>query len=334
MISTMMNELIVSFDKKKKKSSFCLSPINLPTELLPDEVLVKSHYSSINYKDMLSCLGDPAITRKYPHRPGSDLAGIVIKSNNSNFKTGDAVYTCTFPLGTTIRGTIADFVQIDGSLLGKIPQDISAKYVMQLGTAGFTAGYSIQKALELIELRHKRILISGADTSTGLYIALILNSMGFTPSIIIKRSTSHWALDRISYSEILYTEDFAETNYFALQRERFDVIFDLLGGSVLPKILAFIHSHGICISIGNILGSNCHISLLPFFQRGASLVGINSESYPVEKRPVVWAFVKEHITEKDLDTLTYKIDFVDVPVYLERRLNKQVVPSGRVFIRF
>ena len=112
---------------------------------LPDEdVLVRVHYSSINYKDCMSCQGNPAVTRRFPHTPGLDAAGIVEQSSSPNFQVGDEVIICATPMGMNTPGGFGQYVRVPSSWLMKNVEGLSLEEAMAFGTAGYTAALSVE----------------------------------------------------------------------------------------------------------------------------------------------------------------------------------------------
>lgn len=117
-------------------------------EDIPDgKVLIRVEYSSLNYKDALSAKGNKGVTRKYPHTPGIDAAGTVEVSSSSLWKSGDQVLVTGFDLGMNTNGGFGQYIVVPESWIIKLPQGLSAKEAMIYGTAGFTAGLSVQALL-------------------------------------------------------------------------------------------------------------------------------------------------------------------------------------------
>src|SRR5665213_1826638 len=103
------------------------------------DVLVRVQYSSLNYKDGLAVAGKPGVIRKFPMVPGIDLAGIVEESSSPMWKKGDAVVLTGSGLSETIWGGYSGYACLDPPLLANLPEGMTARQAMAIGTAGLTA---------------------------------------------------------------------------------------------------------------------------------------------------------------------------------------------------
>ncbi len=149
-------------------------------DLPENDVLIKVSYSSLNYKDALSASGNKGVTRKFPHVPGIDAAGIVVKSNVSDFQEGDSVLVTGFDLGMNTWGGFGEYISIPAAWVVALPEGLSLKEAMSFGTAGLTAGLSVEKIIAAgITPDQGAIIVSGATGGVGSMATAILSKLGF-----------------------------------------------------------------------------------------------------------------------------------------------------------
>ena len=143
------------------------------------DVLVKVHYSSINYKDALSATGNKGITKKYPHTPGIDAAGEVVSSLDDKFKVGDKVIVTGYDLGMNTSGGFGQYIHVPSEWVVQLPEGLSLKESMIIGTAGFTAGISVLRLSALVKPSDGKILVSGATGGVGSVALSLLSKLGY-----------------------------------------------------------------------------------------------------------------------------------------------------------
>ena len=148
-------------------------------DLPPGDLLVRVHYSSLNYKDALSSSGNKGVTKAYPHTPGIDAAGKVVACETGLFKEGDAVIVTGYDLGMNTDGGFGQYIRVPSEWAVGLPDNLSMKEAMILGTAGFTAGLSVLKLSELVKPEHGKIIVSGATGGVGVLSISILRSFAF-----------------------------------------------------------------------------------------------------------------------------------------------------------
>src|SRR5574344_2146691 len=154
-----------------------------------NEILIKVNYSSLNYKDALSSIGHPGVTRVFPHITGVDVAGIVEESKSSIFKVGQRVVVTGYDLGMNTNGGHCEFVKVPASWIISTPQSISDKEIMSYGTAGLTAALSVQELLNNgLNPEDSSVLVSGSSGGVGSISIAILNKLGFNVVAITTKS--------------------------------------------------------------------------------------------------------------------------------------------------
>ena len=261
-----------------------LSTDNLPV----GEVLIQVHYSSLNYKDALSSTGNKGVTKNYPHTPGIDAAGIVISSLNEQFKAGDKVIVTGFDLGMNTSGGFGQYIRVPSAWVVKLPDGLTLKESMIIGTAGFTAGISVLRLCELVNPEDGNIVVSGATGGVGSVSLSLLSKLGYqTVAITGKESESDY-LRNLGASEIISRATFLAVDNRPLLSARYAGAIDTVGGRVLENILKTLLPLGAVTTCGSVSSTQLNTTVFPFILRGNTLIGISAQNYPVSLRKDLW----------------------------------------------
>ena len=294
--------------------------------------MIKVHYSSLNYKDILLCSGNLGLVRKYPHVPGIDAAGVVIKSNSKKFKVGEKVLVVARAMGISTFGGLSEYVKIPSQWVEKIPKELSLKKSMIFGTAGFTAQMAIFKLLNKgLKKNSLPILVSGSSGGVGSMAVFMLSKLGYKVSALTSNLKNSLFLKKIGANEIVDIKEFLSTPNMPLLKIRFSGIIDNLGGKIISVGLKQVAGDGQIISIGNVLDENIHTSLLPLILRGVKITGINAESASLVERKKIWKAISKVSNYNDLNFLYKECHLNDVVKYIEKiKSNKHF---GRIIIK-
>lgn len=270
-------------------NGFIRSIKNLDTDNLPaGEVLVRVKYSSLNYKDALSATGNKGVTRNYPHTPGIDSAGIVESSTSDLFNPGDKVIVCGYDLGMNTPGGFAEFISVPAEWVVKLPEGLSLKEAMILGTAGFTAGISVLKLANQISPEDGKIIVSGATGGVGSVSVAILSKLGYEVVAVTGKESDHDFLRKLGASEIISRSDFEAIPNKAILSANYAGGIDSVGGEFLVKMIKSTQLNGIVTTCGSVSSTDLNLTVFPFILRAVSLVGISAQNYPGKKRPELW----------------------------------------------
>ncbi len=260
-----------------------------PAELSPGDVLIRVHFSSLNYKDALSATGNRGVTRKYPHTPGVDAAGVVESSHAPQFNVGEKVICMGFDLGMNTDGGFAEFVRVPAEWVLKKPDGISLYETMQLGTAGFTAAQCVDRLLELGVTPDKgRVLVTGATGGVGSIAVALLRKAGFEIAGVTGKESEHPFLQQLGCTTILNRKQATGRPGVALLRERWAGVVDTVGGEILASAIKATRYDGVVTCCGNAASGDLPLTVYPFILRGVSLVGIDSASCPIARREAIW----------------------------------------------
>ena len=258
-------------------------------ELPQGEVLIKVAYSSVNYKDGLASIQEGRIVRTYPFVPGVDLAGIVAESSDSRFKTGDEVLATSYELGVSHYGGYSEYARVKADWVVPLPDGLTLKEAMALGTAGFTAALAIHQ-LEKNGLKPQNgpVLVTGASGGVGSIGINILSALGYTVAASTGKSSEHDYLMELGASEILSREETSAESNRPLEKERWAGSLDSVGGSTLAYLIRTTKYGGSIAAFGNTGGPNLNTTVFPFILRAINLLGIESVNCPMELRSQLW----------------------------------------------
>jgi acrylyl-CoA reductase (NADPH) len=258
-------------------------------ELPQGEVLIKVAYSSVNYKDGLASIPEGRIVRTYPFVPGVDLAGIVAESSDSRFKTGDEVLATSYELGVSHYGGYSEYARVKADWVVPLPDGLTLKEAMALGTAGFTAALAIHQ-LEKNGLKPQNgpVLVTGASGGVGSIGINILSALGYTVAASTGKSSEHDYLMELGASEILSREETSAESNRPLEKERWAGSLDSVGGSTLAYLIRTTKYGGSIAAFGNTGGPNLNTTVFPFILRAINLLGIESVNCPMELRSNLW----------------------------------------------
>ncbi|OKY75169.1 MAG: oxidoreductase [Desulfobulbaceae bacterium DB1] len=258
---------------------------------LPDhDVLIKVHFSSLNYKDALSASGNKGVTRRYPHTPGIDAAGTVVASRSDRVKPGDDVIVTSFDLGTKIPGGFGQYIRVPAEWIVPLPEGLSLFEAMVFGTAGFTAAQSVLKIVEHgVQTKDGKILVSGATGGVGSISVAILAKLGYEVAAVTGKSEEHDLLRRLGARHILSRQEATDTTNRLLLREKWAASIDTVGGEILATTIKSTRYGGIVTCCGNVASPALPTSVYPFILRGVTLSGIDSATCPFPIRCNVWS---------------------------------------------
>ncbi|MCC6864354.1 MAG: oxidoreductase [Rhodobacteraceae bacterium] len=318
--------------KKDDTGSTSASIQILDDQRLPaGDVMVAIEYSTINYKDGL-CLGTGGgLIRTYPHVPGIDFAGTVEASDDPRYAPGDRVVLTGWRVGETWWGGYAQKACVKADWLVPLPDAISTRQAMAIGTAGFSAMLAII-ALESHGLAHNQgeVLVTGAAGGVGSIAIALLAASGYQIAAVTGRPETEAYLRDLGATRIVPRADLAETVKKPLESELWAGAIDTVGGAMLARLLGQMKSNASVASIGLAAGADLPAKVTPFILRGVNLLGINSVTIPFEKRVVAWNRLAMELSMKKLETMIHPATLSDLPTLGEAILKGQV--QGRVVV--
>jgi putative YhdH/YhfP family quinone oxidoreductase len=288
-------------------------------DLSEGELLIKVHYSSLNYKDALSVSGNKGVTRNYPHTPGIDAVGTVVSSKSSKFKVSDEVIVTSYDLGMNTDGGFAQYVKVPAVWALKLPENLSMKEAMAIGTAGLTAGMSVLRLSEIVKPEDGPIVVSGSTGGVGSVSLRILKKIGYKTVAITGKEAENEFLKNLGADEVIKREDFENMANRPLLKPVYAGGIDTVGGVILENIIKSTSPMGGVTCCGNVASPKLDLTVFPFILRGVILIGVDSQNYPMRYREQVWEKLSnawkmdglsEASTEITLNELKEKIDLM------------------------
>ena len=280
-------ELVVS---KTDEKTFTREITERSISDLPEgEVLIRVHFSSLNYKDGLSCIGNPGVTRNYPHTPGIDASGKVTESSDSRFKEGDSVIVTGYDLGMNTSGGFGEYIRVPADWVVPLPEGMTFKEASIYGVAGFTAALSVD-ALQKhgVSPEQGEIVVTGSTGGVGSVSVALLSLLGYTVVASTGKKEESEFLQRLGASEIISREEVNDESKKPLLRERWAGAVDTVGGTTLAALLKAAKRGGAVAATGLVASSELSTTVFPFILRGVSLLGIDSGFTPTKLRLEIW----------------------------------------------
>lgn len=309
-----------AFRVEEHEGNYISSIKDMPfTDLQKDEILIQVHYSSLNYKDALSASGNKGVTKNYPHTPGIDAVGTVVSSESPKFRVSESVIVTSYDLGMNTDGGFAQYVKVPAAWAVKLPENLTMKEAMTIGTAGLTAGMSVLRLSEIVQPEDGPIVVSGATGGVGSISLGILKKMGYKTVAITGKETAVSFLKSVGADEVILREDFEKMDKKPLLKPIYAGGIDTVGGVILENIIKCTRAMGAVTCCGNVASPKIELTVFPFILRGVTLIGIDSQNYPMRYREKVWeklsnAWKTDQMTatatEIPLTALNEKIDLM------------------------
>ncbi|MGO4371109.1 oxidoreductase [Paenibacillus sp. 2TAB19] len=289
---------------------------------LPEgDLLVKVAYSSVNYKDALACKTGSNIVRSYPFVPGIDLAGVVVSCENGRYRAGEEVLITGYGLGVSHYGGYSEYARVPSEWAVKLPEGLTMKAAMALGTAGFTAALSLYE-LERDGLRPDKgsMLVTGASGGVGSIAVAIASRLGYEVTASSGKADMGDYLLGLGATRVVSREEIVSQSSAPLGKQLWAGAIDCVGGKTLASIIASLNYGGAVAASGMTGGIDLPTSVYPFILRGVRLIGIDSVMADMEKRLRVWELLAGRYKLDKLDAMSEVIELEQVAAYTKRML--------------
>ncbi len=301
-------------------------------DLPPGDVLVRVNYSSLNYKDVLSAIGNKGVTKQYPHTPGVDAAGLVEESMSPDFKPGDEVIVTSYDLGMNTPGGFGQYIRVPAGWVVKRPDNLTLRESMIYGTAGFTAALSVFRLINAgVTPDQGRVLVSGATGGVGSIAVAILAKEGFHVAAVSGRPETREYLREIGAQDIISTEEATDTSGKPLLKGLWAGSVDTVGGPILATTIKSTNYGGVVTCCGNVASPDLPLNVFPFILRGVSLIGIDSQNCPMDMRLKVWHKIAVNWKLAHLERLTSETDLAGLSEQIDLILNRK--HRGRTIVK-
>ena len=320
-----------AFVVEEKEGAFTGHIKNRSVDDLPDnDLLVKVYYSSLNYKDALSANGNKGVTREYPHTPGIDAAGTVVNDASGKFNVNEPVIVTGYDLGMNTDGGFAEYIRVPSEWAVRLPESLTMKEAMMLGTAGLTAGMSVMRLIETVKPDDGNIAVSGATGGVGALSIGILSKLGYAVSAISGKEQEREFLLELGAQEVLPRQDYEAENTRPLLKAAFAGVIDTVGGNILANLIKSTRPMGVVTCCGNAASPNLDLTVFPFILRGVSLIGIDSQNCPMAEREIIWKKLAGEWKPENLQELCREISLDELPESIERMLSGKL--KGRTVV--
>lgn len=299
--------------------------------LPPGEVTVAVEYSTLNYKDGMILNGLGRLVRKYPHVPGVDFAGTVASSESPDYKPGDKVILTGWRVGEAQWGGYAEKARVKASQLVHLPNGLTTKRAMAIGTAGFTSMLAVL-ALEKHGLTPAKgeVLVTGAAGGVGSVAVAILAKLGYQVTASTGRPATHDYLRGLGAAAFIDRAELARPVTRPLDVERWAGAIDAVGSTTLATVLTQLKYGGSVAACGLAGGNDLPATVIPFLLRGVNLLGIDSVMCPIDHRRAAWARLARDLAMDKLDALTETAPLADLPELGQRILKGEI--RGRLVV--
>ncbi|WP_105104393.1 YhdH/YhfP family quinone oxidoreductase [Microbulbifer pacificus] len=252
-------------------------------------VTIAVSHSSLNYKDALSAFGNRAITREYPHTPGIDAAGTVVADSGGTFSPGQQVLVTGYDLGMNTAGGLAERIAVPAEWVAPLPEGLTLREAMVLGTAGLTAALCLEKLLEAgAKPEDGEVLVTGATGGVGSIAVALLAKLGFRVAAVTGKLESAEFLTGLGAWKVLDRETLAPFANKAIAKPLWAWAVDTVGGETLFNVIKCLKYGGGVAACGMASGAQFQANVFPFILRGISLLGVDSVELPLRKKVDVW----------------------------------------------
>lgn len=320
---------LVVRDTPERTSVESLELDDLP---LHGNVLVEVDWSSINFKDALAVTGNGNIIRaELPFVPGIDLAGRIIESSDPAYSEGSAILSTGWGVGEVTWGGYSRYQRMSSDWLVPLPQGLSTRESMIVGTAGFTAMLSLQAIQEHgLPPESGPIVVTGATGGVGSFSVMLLAAAGYEVVAVTGKEEASSYLKGLGASEILPRSTFEDGARRPLDKGRWAGCVDSVGSSVLESVLSQTMTHGVVAACGLAGGHRLNTTVFPFILRGVRLIGIDSNTCPQPPRRRAWEGLRDLARSIDFDRIAHQISLEQVPEACGQLMNGGI--QGRYLV--
>lgn len=305
--------------------------------LPPGEVLVRTTWSSVNYKDAMTTQPNNRVASISPLIPGIDLAGIVEDSSDPSFELGSEVIVHGYNLGVGHHGGFSEMARVPSNWVVPLPTGLTARQSMAIGTAGYTAFISLQR-LESVGINPDGgpILVTGASGGLGSTAVALLASLGYEVIASSGKEDCYDFLRSLGATHLI-GRDLGDTtdpkkSSSALGHQSWQGAIDCVGGRTLSQILRTLRHNGVVAASGLTGGTDITTTIYPFIIRNVSLLGVDSANTEIEKRRQIWTEISNRFPLEYLDKIvSEEIGLDDLEKTCNEVINAKI--HGRILVR-
>lgn len=304
-----------------------LDDSQLPSE---GDVTVAVEYSTMNYKDGLAITGKSPVVRKWPMVPGIDGAGTVVASSHPNWKAGDHFLLNGWGVGEGHMGCLGQRAKLKGDWLIQLPNGMSARTAMAIGTAGYTAMLCAMALAENgVKPEHGDVLVTGASGGVGSVAVAILAARGYRVVASTGKTAEADYLKSLGAADVIDRAELSAPGK-PLQKERWAGVVDSVGSHTLANAVAQVRYGGTVAACGLAQGMDFPATVAPFILRNVKLIGVDSVMAPIDRRVAAWSNLASEIKSDTLEKITQQISLADAVIWAPKILAGEV--RGRLVV--
>jgi len=313
-----MTETFAAFTAEKTDDGFRRGVTELTADHLPaGDVVVDVEWSSVNYKDALAATEKGRVARISPLVPGIDLAGTVRESTVDGVEPGDAVIAHGYDLGVSHHGGYAQVARVPGEWIVPLPDGLTTREAMLVGTAGYTAALSVLALLDHgIVADAGTVLVTGATGGVGSMAVAMLAGLGFTVAAGSGKADAEPFLRGLGAREVIPRDELTDVSK-PLQAPAWSGAVDAVGGATLAHVLTRLAPFGAVAASGNVGGAELPTTVLPFILRGVTLYGIDSAHTPIDRRREVWGRIATDLKPAGFARMEHVVDLAGLESALD-----------------
>ncbi|MEM6802514.1 MAG: YhdH/YhfP family quinone oxidoreductase [Bacteroidota bacterium] len=301
------------------------------SDLPEGEVLIRIHYAALNYKDALSASGNKGVTRKYPHTPGIDGAGTVVEDSSGQFTSGDSVLVTSYDLGMNTDGAFAEYIRVPADWVIPLPDSLSLKEAMVIGTAGLTAAIGLYKMEKMGQNPGKGpIVVSGASGGVGSMAVSILAKAGYEVIASSGSENAESFLKGLGAAKVVDREFVNDDSSRPLIRPKWAGGIDTVGGNTLATLIKGCMQEGSIAACGLVSSPVLPTTVFPFILNGVNLLGLDSATFPKSERLEVWRKLAKEWRVDHLNKMSTLCSLEELNPYIDAMLKGGT--QGRVIV--
>lgn len=303
------------------------------SDLPQGDLLIEVKYSSLNYKDALSCAGNKGVTRNFPHTPGIDAVGVVVDSKSEKFSLGDTVIVTSYDLGMNTDGGFSQYIRVPSQWAVLLPEGLSMRQSMIMGTAGLTAALCVNKLLMAGQKPEQgSIIVTGALGGVGSVAVGILTKLGFdviaASSCADIESKMLTSLGAKSHVDKTITDDQSGR---PMLKPLWAGAIDVVGGNTLVSLLKACAPEGNVACCGNIGSGDLNMTVYPYILKGVSLLGVDSQNCKMALREKMWANLSDNWYPESIEEFVEETSLEGLRIYIDKMLEKK--SRARVIVK-
>lgn len=289
---------------------------------LPDnEVLIQVRYSSLNYKDALSASGHKGVTRKFPHTPGIDASGVVVRDKTGQWRAGEQVVVIGYDLGMNTSGGFAEYISVPANWPIALPADLTFKEAMVFGTAGAAAAYCLEKLLANgLKSENGPVLVTGATGGVGSIAVALLAQLGFEVAAATGKAAARQWLTALGATQVLDRNELSAEQSRPLLKQRWAAAIDTVAGTTLDNIIKSLKFNGSVAVCGMITGTEMNATVFPFILRGINILGVASADASRQDRERIFGKLAGPWKLRDMESMVEVSALGDLPGHIDRML--------------